>query len=457
MAIFKSKKTYIKRYASKNADKKVTFSPGVKSTFNYAATKAGTEKAKPAISPRAAQPDTLTKRGSTTGAIRYGQPDEKYLKLFTDKKPEDVKSEAVSAPDLTDVKADKNVRPIPNTKTSLTRSSDTAHASKKASETPVSKSAPAKTVKEKAPKKERKKADIGKMVSIMGRVALLAVIVCAIGVVGYRYACEYKERIATLNLALNTQYPPEDYIYPEPSESVKLVNDAAREAAYNEAMANAYMPSRSEVPGLYKYDYVKTCYLTFDDGPSGPVTESILNTLKEYNVPATFFVVGKNAEAYPDLLRRIEAEGHSIGNHSYSHNYEYMYSGDPAFDSELYRCHNAINSILGKPYNNMLYRFPGGSFEVYKQFYIYNIESLGYQHVDWNALTGDSEVENPDEEYIMNALKESTNNGTKEDIVLLMHDAGAKQITADTLPKVIEYLKSKNYVFEAVKNSNFAQ
>ena len=88
-------------------------------------------------------------------------------------------------------------------------------------------------------------------------------------------------------------------------------------------------------------------------------------------------------------------------------------------------------------------------------WYTYNINALGYQYINWNSLTGDSETENPDKEYIMNALKESTNNGKKEDIVILMHDAGAKSITYETLPDVIEYLKSKNYVFKPIYNSNY--
>lgn len=498
MAIFKSKKTYIKRYTSGSADRKVTFAPSVKATFNGSAIREGNDKPKPTISSRPVQPGTMSGGGNATGTIRYGEPDEKYIKLFTDKKPEVVRNEVVSGPgafrpapapkpDLTNVKADEHVRPVVDGKVvtytpPVQKAAETPKEQKGAVEqasepaVPVSVREPAakpdaatavktekkpeavKVLKEKSekqPKPPKARADVSKVAGVVAKAAVFAVLICAIGFVGYRYYGEYSEKLASLNEALNTHYLPEDYIYPETPDDVKNVNDAAREAAYNEAMANAYVPSRSEVPGLYKYDYVKTCYLTFDDGPSGPVTESILNTLKEYNVPATFFVVGKNAEAYPDLLRRIEAEGHSIGNHSYSHNYEYMYSGDPEFDSELSKCRNAINSILGKNYNNMLYRFPGGSFEVYKKFYIYNIESLGYQHVDWNALTGDSETENPDREYIMNALRESTNNGTKEDIVVLLHDAGAKQITADTLPEVIEYLKSKNYVFKAVKNSNF--
>lgn len=60
-------------------------------------------------------------------------------------------------------------------------------------------------------------------------------------------------------------------------------------------------------------------YLTFDDGPTPGVTEWILSTLEKYDAKATFFVLGKNAEMYPDLYQRILAAGHKIGNHTYSH------------------------------------------------------------------------------------------------------------------------------------------
>ena len=64
----------------------------------------------------------------------------------------------------------------------------------------------------------------------------------------------------------------------------------------------------------------KSIALTFDDGPHPENTPRILDILKDKGVKATFFVIGKNAEKYPDLLRRIDAEGHIVGNHSYSHN-----------------------------------------------------------------------------------------------------------------------------------------
>lgn len=69
----------------------------------------------------------------------------------------------------------------------------------------------------------------------------------------------------------------------------------------------------------------KIAYLTFDDGPSSNITPQVLDVLKEYNVKATFFVIGNMAERYPDIIKRMNKEGHSIGNHSYSHSYKYIY------------------------------------------------------------------------------------------------------------------------------------
>ena len=68
-------------------------------------------------------------------------------------------------------------------------------------------------------------------------------------------------------------------------------------------------------------------------------------------------------------------------------------------------------------------------------------------HVDWNALTGDAEKSSPDEEYLMNNLQKTTQN--KNSIVILMHDAQAKKVTADTLPEIISYLKEQGYEFKS--------
>src|ERR1700693_4684903 len=66
--------------------------------------------------------------------------------------------------------------------------------------------------------------------------------------------------------------------------------------------------------------------LTFDDGPTSPFTVQILDILRDRGVPATFFVCGKNVERNPDILRRIQAEGHAIGNHTYEHPFPYFHS-----------------------------------------------------------------------------------------------------------------------------------
>ena len=70
---------------------------------------------------------------------------------------------------------------------------------------------------------------------------------------------------------------------------------------------------------VWKIEDERGVYITFDDGPTPGITEWILATLRRYNAKATFFVLGKNVEQYPDLYRKILAEGHSVGNHTYSH------------------------------------------------------------------------------------------------------------------------------------------
>ncbi len=70
---------------------------------------------------------------------------------------------------------------------------------------------------------------------------------------------------------------------------------------------------------IWEIEDERGVYLTFDDGPTPGITEWILSTLRRYNAKATFFVLGKNVEMYPDLYDKILAEGHRVGNHTYSH------------------------------------------------------------------------------------------------------------------------------------------
>ncbi len=94
--------------------------------------------------------------------------------------------------------------------------------------------------------------------------------------------------------------------------------EALRLRSINPINAELLASHKAEVAEILKETGPKIC-LTFDDGPNPTVTPKLLDLLKQYNVHATFFVVGKNAARYPDLLKRMIDEGHEIGNHSYDH------------------------------------------------------------------------------------------------------------------------------------------
>jgi peptidoglycan/xylan/chitin deacetylase (PgdA/CDA1 family) len=97
--------------------------------------------------------------------------------------------------------------------------------------------------------------------------------------------------------------------------------------------------------------------LTFDDGPAPPFTGQILDVLRDYRVPATFFVCGQNAERHPELVRRIHAEGHTLGNHTYSHPFLYIQSRQRIAE-EIDRTQEVIGRLTG--YRPRLFRPPYG-------------------------------------------------------------------------------------------------
>ncbi len=249
---------------------------------------------------------------------------------------------------------------------------------------------------------------------------------------------------------------PQGYVYPAPDTETRAKADRLREIRYEDYLTHIYTPLKGELDNVYIYDNEKKCYLTFDDGPS-PITPLILDVLKQYKVKATFFVKGQNAAVYPDTLRKIHENGHSIGNHTYSHDYNTVYGETKvSFQKEVTACRDAIDKALGKKYKNLLFRFPGGytslTNEATKTLYRDALRELGYKYIDWSCLTGDSNTEYPTEQYLMDTLNFTISNTKTGDIVVLMHDAATKQITADTLPKVIEYIYEQGYTFDVLTN-----
>lgn len=194
----------------------------------------------------------------------------------------------------------------------------------------------------------------------------------------------------------------------------------------------------------------KVAYLTFDDGPTKQMTPKILSILDKYNVKATFFVLGQMVERHPELLREERAKGHSICNHSYSHNYKLLYSSPDNFLKDFAKSTAAIKAALGD-YDGKVIRFPGGSYGKKRAPYKKVAKDAGYTYVDWNALNGDAEHLHVPADKLIARIKSSTKN--KNHVVILMHDAATKATTVEALPKVIEYLKSQGYEFATLDES----
>tara|TARA_Y100000780_G_scaffold220150_1_gene227155 strand:+ start:83108 stop:83911 length:804 start_codon:yes stop_codon:yes gene_type:complete len=115
-------------------------------------------------------------------------------------------------------------------------------------------------------------------------------------------------------------------------------------------------PFENHSKKLYGVDK-RTIYLTFDDGPTSAATPEILEILRDYGIKATFFVVGRMARNNPALVARIREEGHRLGNHSYSH--EFDFPTESHFISSLKGTHNQIKNYVYR-HDLLLFRAPGG-------------------------------------------------------------------------------------------------
>lgn len=186
----------------------------------------------------------------------------------------------------------------------------------------------------------------------------------------------------------------------------------------------------------------KVIYLTFDDGPSDRVTPLILDTLKEENVKATFFIIGKSAETRPYLIKREVEEGHTVAVHSYSHVYKEIYSSPENLLKDIDKCNDVIYNITGKRSN--IYRFPGGSYNLSSTL-ISTVTMHGMRYIDWNASTRDAEIYSPTPEQLLKASISTVANPF--DIVLLAHDSTTKKTTAEALKQIIQYYKHEGYTF----------
>lgn len=185
----------------------------------------------------------------------------------------------------------------------------------------------------------------------------------------------------------------------------------------------------------------KIAYLTFDDGPYEKTTGKYLDVLKEYDVLATFFQLGKTSDSLDALYHRAYDEGHTIANHTYSHRIRNgIYTSVDAFINDVKKNREFIEDKLG--FTTDILRFPGGSSTArsLKDPIVRQLRELGYGYVDWNSATGDGlELLSP-QEYRDNVLRKT---GNRKLLVVLMHDYSQNTLIA--LPEIIEGLRAQGY------------
>lgn len=209
----------------------------------------------------------------------------------------------------------------------------------------------------------------------------------------------------------------------------------------------------------------KEVFLTFDDGPSSNNTPQIINILKENDVHATFFVIGSFIKSNPGLQKVVREElmnGNAIGDHTFNHEYSELYPGNSVNVKEYMKQDNEtatlLNNILGPNFNTRILRMPGG-YMSRKYYNDPNIpalnEAFDKEHItalDWNAETGDAESGGQLDVNKLLSTMETQMNGQKQ-VVILMHDAGAKVDTVKALPAVINYFKENGYEFKVIENA----
>ena len=220
-----------------------------------------------------------------------------------------------------------------------------------------------------------------------------------------------------------------------------------------------------EYPGMYadavkepnKESTEKVCYLTFDDGPSSNNTPKILDIFKENDVKATFFIVTKELEGNEDILKRIIDEGHSICIHAHEHEYKKIYATPEAFLKDFSTAYDKLYEATG--YRAQGFRFPGGSNngvitgkDTYNAI-IGEMTRRGFEYYDWNAYDHDAEGGNYTAQQMAEYAIDEVLSSSRNDTILLMHDAYGKDKTVEALPAIISKLKAEGIEMLPIDNS----
>lgn len=207
-------------------------------------------------------------------------------------------------------------------------------------------------------------------------------------------------------------------------------------------IANASMEELARFNAYYAQNTTeKVLYLTFDAGFENGNTPIILDALKKHNAPATFFVVGTYIESNPDLIMRMEKEGHIVGNHTYHHPDMTKLSSLSAFEKELKDVENAYNNVTGKEMTKF-YRPPQGK---YNENNLQMAKELGYHTFFWSLAYVDWQENNqPTKEEAFDKLLTRVHPGA----IVLLHSTS--KTNGEILDELLTKWEEMGYQFKSL-------
>jgi peptidoglycan-N-acetylglucosamine deacetylase len=182
----------------------------------------------------------------------------------------------------------------------------------------------------------------------------------------------------------------------------------------------------------------KNLYLTFDDGPHPVATPFVLKQLKQYNALATFFCIGKNVEAYPDIFKQITDEGHTIGNHTYNHLNGWK-THDDVYLQNVLKASHVIDSNLFRPPYGRITSFQAKNLKPVMKGKEVNV-------VMWDVLSGDFDKKCSHENCLGNVLLSAVPGS-----IIVFHDSEKAYPNLEyALPRVLVYFSEKGYSFKSL-------
>ena len=181
----------------------------------------------------------------------------------------------------------------------------------------------------------------------------------------------------------------------------------------------------------------KDIYLTFDDGPHPEITPWVLDLLREFDAKATFFCIGKNVEAYPNVYRRILEEGHRVGNHTHNHMNSKKVEAQVWLE-DIKKASRFIDSDLFRPPYGQISRFRAN---------VLAAANPAYRMIMWSVLSGDFDKNLDTNDCFTIVRKHSKPGG-----IIVFHDSEkAWPRLEKCLPETLKFLKKEGYIFRTIR------